>query len=34
MPVVVLEYWAAGHRIGGTARQRDKVKRQALERAS
>jgi Protein of unknown function (DUF2726) len=32
-PVAVLEYQGSGHGIGGTARQRDKVKRQALERA-
>jgi hypothetical protein len=32
-PVAVLEYQGSGHGIGGTAGQRDDIKRQALERA-
>jgi hypothetical protein len=33
MPVAVLEYQGSGHGIGGTAGQRDDIKRQALKRA-
>jgi hypothetical protein len=32
-PVAVLEYQGTGHNIGGTADQRDRIKRIALERA-
>jgi hypothetical protein len=33
VPVAVLEYQGSGHHVGGTARQRDDIKRRALERA-
>ena len=32
-PVAVLEFQGSGHYVGDTARQRDEIKRRALERA-
>lgn len=33
LPFAVLEFQGSGHYVGGTARQRDDIKRRALERA-
>jgi hypothetical protein len=32
-PIAALEYQGSGHDLGGTAKQRDKIKKIALERA-